>query len=88
MSHTPRTLPQIIAHVRAVVGDPSISTTLIQTEDLTLLCDAADALTELRRDNLRLRKDGEFETCWIENAALELSSEAKRVLAAIPGKAD
>lgn len=37
----PRTLPQIITHIRAVIRDPSISTTLIQTEDLTALCDAA-----------------------------------------------
>lgn len=38
----PRTLPQIIAHIRAVAGDPSISTTLIQTEDLLALCTAAE----------------------------------------------
>jgi len=38
----PRRLRDIIAHVRAVVANPSISTTLIQTEDLEVLCDAAE----------------------------------------------
>lgn len=38
----PRKLPDIIAHIRAVAGDPSISTTLIQTEDLLALCTAAE----------------------------------------------
>lgn len=37
-----RPLNQIIAHIRAVAENPSISTTLIQTEDLLLLCDAAE----------------------------------------------
>jgi hypothetical protein len=36
-----RPLNAIIAHIRAVAGDPRISTTLIQTEDLLALCDAA-----------------------------------------------
>lgn len=38
-----RPLPDIISHIRAVAGDPSISTTLIQTEDLLALCDAAES---------------------------------------------
>lgn len=39
----PRRLPEIIAHIRAVCANPSVSTTLIQTEDLLALCDAAEA---------------------------------------------
>lgn len=38
-----RPLPDIISHIRAVAGDPSIGTTLIQTEDLLALCDAAES---------------------------------------------
>lgn len=37
-----RPIPEIIAHIRAVTANPAISTTLIQTEDLTALCDAAE----------------------------------------------
>lgn len=37
----PRPLNEIIAHIRAVSANPAINTTLIQTEDLELLCDAA-----------------------------------------------
>lgn len=37
-----RSLPEILAHLRAAIADGSIKTTLIQTEDLALLCDAAD----------------------------------------------
>lgn len=44
----PRPLPQILAHIRAVAGNPSISTTLIQTEDLLALCDEVDAAERLR----------------------------------------
>ncbi len=39
----PRPMKDIIAHIRAVVANPSVSTTLIQTEDLSALCDAAEA---------------------------------------------
>jgi hypothetical protein len=38
----PRKLEEIIAHIRAVSANPSVSTTLIQTEDLEALCDAAE----------------------------------------------
>lgn len=41
----PRKLKDIIAHIRAVAGDPSVSTTLIQTEDLEALCNAAESGT-------------------------------------------
>lgn len=41
----PRTIPQIIAHIRAVAANPAISTTLIQTEDLEALCGAAEGAT-------------------------------------------
>lgn len=37
-----RKLPEIIAHLRACIADGSIRTTLIQTEDLALLCNAAE----------------------------------------------
>lgn len=39
-----RSIPQITAHIRAVAANPFISTTLVQTEDLLLLCNAAEAL--------------------------------------------
>ena len=45
----PRTLNEIKAHIRAVIANPAISTTLIQTEDLAVLCDAA---VELNREQL------------------------------------
>lgn len=38
----PRKLPEILAHLRACIADGSIRTTLIQTEDLAVLCNAAD----------------------------------------------
>jgi hypothetical protein len=38
----PRPLNEVIAHIRAVSANPSISTTLIQTEDLEALCEAAE----------------------------------------------
>ena len=38
----PRPLAEIIAHIRMVSENPNVSTTLIQTEDLLLLCDAAE----------------------------------------------
>jgi hypothetical protein len=44
----PRPLPQILAHIRAVAGNPSINTTLIQTEDLLALCDEVDEAERLR----------------------------------------
>lgn len=37
-----RKLKEIIAHLRMVAADPTISTTLIQTEDLEVLCIAAE----------------------------------------------
>lgn len=43
----PRTLTEIKTHLRAVIANGSISTTLIQTEDLAALCDAADVNAEL-----------------------------------------
>lgn len=43
-----RPLPEIIAHIRAVVADQKVSGTLIQTEDLTALCDAAEENERLR----------------------------------------
>ena len=43
----PRTLTEIKAHLRAVIANGSISTTLIQTEDLAALCDVADAAQDL-----------------------------------------
>jgi hypothetical protein len=52
-----RTLSEIIAHLRAVCENPSVSTTLIQTEDLMLLCNeiertrkALTAISQLKRE--------------------------------------
>lgn len=39
----PRTIADIITHIRMVSDNPNVSSTLIQTEDLLLLCDAAEA---------------------------------------------
>jgi hypothetical protein len=38
----PRPLKEIVAHIRMVIANPNVSTTLIQTEDLAVLCDAAE----------------------------------------------
>lgn len=38
-----RSLNDIVAHIRMVVANPAVSTTLIQTEDLEVLCAAAEA---------------------------------------------
>ena len=43
-STMPRQLHEIIAHIRMVIANPAVSTTLIQTEDLQVLCDAAEGL--------------------------------------------
>ena len=40
-----RKLHEIIAHIRAVAGNTAVRTTLIHTEDLELLCDAAENKT-------------------------------------------
>lgn len=45
----------MIAHIRAVAANPAIDTTLIQTEDLLALCDAAEAGEEPQRVPLRDR---------------------------------
>lgn len=37
-----RSVEEIIAQLRAAIANPAISTTLIQTEDLAVLCDAAE----------------------------------------------
>lgn len=47
----PRPLQQIIAHIRAVAGNPAVNTTLIQTEDLLALCDVAERTDALERQN-------------------------------------
>ncbi len=47
----PRPLNEVIAHIRLAAGNPSVSTTLIQTEDLFALCDAAEGQTEERGDD-------------------------------------
>lgn len=43
----PRSLDEIIAHIRAVSANPAVSTTLIQTEDLEALCSAAEVYSDL-----------------------------------------
>jgi hypothetical protein len=52
----PRTLTEVIAHIRAVSANPAIDTTLIQTEDLEALCAAAEGpreVKELGEDDLK-----------------------------------
>ena len=41
-----RSIPEIIAHIRMVCDNSSVDTTLIQTEDLYALCDAAESKDE------------------------------------------
>lgn len=38
----PRPLHEIISHIRLVAANPQVSTTLIQTEDLEVLCNASE----------------------------------------------
>lgn len=38
-----RPIFEVIEHIRAVVANPAVYTTLIQTEDLIVLCEAAEA---------------------------------------------
>ena len=45
-----RPLAEIIAHIRAVCDAPSVEATLIQTEDLYALCDAAEIDAEQLRE--------------------------------------
>lgn len=52
----PRELHEIRAHIRAVVVNPAISTTLIQTEDMEALC-AASERWELSRAALVVARD-------------------------------
>lgn len=55
----PRNLKDIIANIRACIADGSISTTIIQTEDLAVLCDAAgDVLERLDRLEAAVRSIG------------------------------
>ncbi len=44
----PRKLNEIIAHIRMVVANPNVSTTLIQTEDLEALCRTAEMADSMR----------------------------------------
>lgn len=44
----PRKLADIIAHLRMCIANASVDTTLIQTEDLAVLCDAAEEVEELK----------------------------------------
>lgn len=37
-----REVRDIIAHIRIIIANPAVSSTLIQTEDLALLCDRAE----------------------------------------------
>lgn len=46
----PRTIKEIVAHIRAACGDPSVAATLIQTEDLLALCDQIEMPVPLPRE--------------------------------------
>jgi len=48
----PRSLTEIIAQLRFVCANQSIDTTLIQTQDLMLLCDAAERMTAAHDPNV------------------------------------
>lgn len=55
----PRNLKDIIANIRACIADGSISTAIIQTEDVTVLCDAAgDVLQRLDQLEAAVRSTG------------------------------
>lgn len=53
-----RTIPEIIAHIRAVVANAGIRTTLIQTEDLEVICDAAERYFEITNAATNKQRDG------------------------------
>lgn len=76
----PRSLAEIKAHLRMAIANQSISTTLIQTEDLAALCDAADerdALFDQLRDcemSLKVFDEGHSSEYW-ERHTVQPSSE-------------
>jgi hypothetical protein len=51
----PRELKAIVAHIRAISANPAVSTTLIQTDDLEALCNAAEALAAIDREALYVK---------------------------------
>jgi len=53
----PRSLAEIIAHIRMAVANPNVSTTLIQTQDLEVLCDAAERASELEASGTEKRNE-------------------------------
>ena len=61
-----RKLEDIILHIRMCIENESVSTTLIQTEDLTVLCDAAE-----RMEIERSRADDNSLSCQEFKAALQ-----------------
>jgi hypothetical protein len=65
----PRKLNEIIAQIRACVANPAISTTLIQTEDLEVLCDAAEEIERLRAALEKIAGRREYERADYEAAA-------------------
>jgi len=79
-----RPLKDIIAHIRAVAANPSVSTTLIQTEDLLALCNAAEGNSVARSDDgpspfeigvasyWRARRGGDTESHAIELAVSDV----------------
>jgi hypothetical protein len=75
----PRPLPQILAHIRAVAGNPSINTTLIQTEDLLALCDKVDEAERLRAALRQITEieDEQYGSDWCEiEKAREIANAA------------
>lgn len=68
-----RTLDEITSHLRACIENNSISTTLIQTEDLSALCDAAEFGMKLENEDYR---DASLFRFWVKMASSEPSKVA------------
>lgn len=90
----PRELQAIVTQIRLVIANPAISTTLIQTEDLEVLCDAIDKNSRLHsilqqcEDYFDQRADvvdGSYGTPE-PNTEMQLLTEIKEALAHTKGQ--
>lgn len=93
-----RSLEDIIKHLRGVAGDMSVSGTLIQTEDVIVLCDAAERgarheLSDNQKELLRAvayglqgrrNRYGKIEPAPFDRVRLRKAGEALGYLARLP----
>ncbi len=71
-----KSLDQILIHMRACIANDAISTTLIQTEDLATLCNAAEYGMRLDVEDHR---DASLFRFWIKSASSEPYKIAKAI---------